>query len=914
MRLLDCHLQNVRLHSELQLAFSPHLTLIGGANESGKSTLVEALHRTLFLRATATGAPVQALQSRLHLGQPTVALRFEACGDIWTLRKRFSGAGGQVSLRGERSPQPLTGAVAEEHLAALLGVNEMLGARQASRVLPSRWAHLWVMQGNAGENPLAAGTTHYDFDALRQQLEQSGGAAVQESAGDQRVQARLAEVLAETFTSRGIRKHSALWQRQEQQQQASAALQQALARLNAYDQANDDLAATLKALAQAQRVELPALQEQHRSVSQGAEAAGKLQAAITLARRSLEPIRLRQEAARQALQEVDGLQHDIRQREQALDGLHQASAAASARAQTLTLTLEQRRQGRAHLQAQRQQLEQRGHLLALLSEAARSRDALSRLEAEQERQRRIAQQRQELQQQLAASAPISRRDISQLRDLSQRLRDSRTRLEAMAAGVTLLRADQPVRLNGAPLEAGAVRRLTAMAALQVGDGVELEIHPGGGQALDQLEEQARGLEVALQQRLQSLAVASLEEAEHLLEQRNLLEQRLASLEPGALGGGQPRAAVAPLDGAVLEQKRQRLQQRLGVLASQLEALQGLRLAMEQEEPLPVEAEALETQQQHLSRTLHHTTSALQAADGELDRIQESLQELLRQQGEATAALQTQQAQLQDRRSRLEGLLHSQGSRDGLQARLQALTQERDGAEADLQRLELEHAQLVAADPQGALAQLESQIEGLQRRIEQFLDQRGAAKQRCDAISATDPYAQVERSRAQLEVAEADLSSLQRLIQAQQALQDLFQEAQADLSSRYSAPLAQAIGSYLRPLVPDGPVAQIDYDANAGFRGLQLRRGPEFYAFEQLSGGMREQLAAALRLAMADVLKGGHDGCLPVLFDDAFTNSDPQRVDLVKQMLSTAVERGLQVILLTCDPKAYGGFADREVTL
>jgi hypothetical protein len=32
------------------------------------------------------------------------------------------------------------------------------------------------------------------------------------------------------------------------------------------------------------------------------------------------------------------------------------------------------------------------------------------------------------------------------------------------------------------------------------------------------------------------------------------------------------------------------------------------------------------------------------------------------------------------------------------------------------------------------------------------------------------------------------------------------------------------------------------------------------------------------------------------------------------MLTTAVDRGLQVILLTCDPSAYGAFADQVVTL
>ena len=65
MRLLNCQLQNVRLHGDLELNFSPRITLIGGPNESGKSTLVEALHRALFLKASATGAPVEALQSRL---------------------------------------------------------------------------------------------------------------------------------------------------------------------------------------------------------------------------------------------------------------------------------------------------------------------------------------------------------------------------------------------------------------------------------------------------------------------------------------------------------------------------------------------------------------------------------------------------------------------------------------------------------------------------------------------------------------------------------------------------------------------------------------------------------------------------------------------------------------------------------
>ena len=153
-------------------------------------------------------------------------------------------------------------------------------------------------------------------------------------------------------------------------------------------------------------------------------------------------------------------------------------------------------------------------------------------------------------------------------------------------------------------------------------------------------------------------------------------------------------------------------------------------------------------------------------------------------------------------------------------------------------------------------------------------------------------------------AAAEHEALEQRTEAQKLLAQLFAEARSDLSSRYSLPLARSIERFLLPLLPDGPRCQLHYDQARGFAGLHLRRAGEYYPFSQLSGGMREQLAAALRLAMADVLRGGHDGCLPLIFDDAFTNSDLERLDGLRGMLQTAVQGGLQVILLTCHPERY----------
>ncbi len=437
----------------------------------------------------------------------------------------------------------------------------------------------------------------------------------------------------------------------------------------------------------------------------------------------------------------------------------------------------------------------------------------------------------------------------------------------------------------------------------MGDGVVLEIAPGGGQALEELESTVRRAGEQLTAGLAALGVHSVEAASDLLEQRTALEQQQAALDTGSTA-----------DLSQLERQKDGLEQRLAELDADLQVLADTRQAFEQENALPQSLSELQALQQRISTTAKHTSAAVTAAEQEQQSARLTLQQFQQQRLNEASQLEVVRAERTDRQQRLEQLIGQQGDREGVAAKLATLAQDRQLAEAQLNQLQGDRAALGSQNAEREQQLLQEKIDGLTRRIEELLDQRGAAKQRCDTISGDDPFAAVEQARLRLEIAQADHRQLVQLTEAHQLLQQLFQEAQADLSSRYSEPLASAIGDYLKPLVPDGPVARLNYDQSKGFQGLQLKRGQEFYDFEALSGGMREQLAAALRLSMADVLKDAHDGCLPLVFDDAFTNSDPQRIDLVKRMLEMAVERGLQVILLTCDPAAYGSFADQVVEL
>ena len=148
------------------------------------------------------------------------------------------------------------------------------------------------------------------------------------------------------------------------------------------------------------------------------------------------------------------------------------------------------------------------------------------------------------------------------------------------------------------------------------------------------------------------------------------------------------------------------------------------------------------------------------------------------------------------------------------------------------------------------------------------------------------------------------------------MHSLFLEEQRALADRFTRPLADTISGYLECLFGVGARANIALAENE-FSGLQLLRpadGGGALPFDTLSGGAREQVAAAVRLAMAEVLCNDHHGCLPVIFDDAFAYSDPDRVQTLQRMLYLAASRGLQVIILTCAPSDYAALGARYVPL
>ena len=90
-----------------------------------------------------------------------------------------------------------------------------------------------------------------------------------------------------------------------------------------------------------------------------------------------------------------------------------------------------------------------------------------------------------------------------------------------------------------------------------------------------------------------------------------------------------------------------------------------------------------------------------------------------------------------------------------------------------------------------------------------------------------------------------------------------------------------------------------------YRGHLVELAEGSVSVEQVSGGEREQIYLATRLALAEVLARGERQL--VVPDDVLTATDTGRLAWVMGILEEAAQR-FQVLILTCHPERYRGLA------
>lgn len=887
MRIQSVTVQNYRVHRKLTVHFDERLTVIGGPNESGKSTLVEALHRALFMRHKAGGEHLDDMRSH-HGGHPEVEVTFEAKGRRCVLRKRFRGASGTVVLEEEGQP-PRHGDDAEQQLAELLGESE--AARRWSR---DRWRHLWVWQQNSFEDP-SAGTNSRADDLVRR-FQENGAAVVQLSSQDAKLAEHFATKVGELFNKNGspkrgtpldlaLEEHNAAQQAVKDRTAALDKLYDAARRLDSARTTIHEVATSLADRerelqdVQVRQQQLASLRNravlEQRDASQKREewdkltaredAIRELRAQAALLTERLAP--MQREAALLAQEEQAALaafDHAVRQLAET-DGTVRTATARSSLADAFESRLE--------LQRQQQELDDR---------AARARD--------------VSDMATRLRVELAALPTIDAATCQSIDSAVREMELAEARLTAIATRVELLHADVAVQLGSDALTIGASRTITTATDLSVGDAVRVRIMPGGGASVADAERALTENCQTLAERLAQAGVGSAGEARELLERRGALKTDLTMHE----------RRLEELAPANINEQQRSLAGRIAEVAARITRLQeqGVTLA---EPGTNADAQALCATMRAELHAAEERQQLLLAARNSSNTRFEMARNAVTAHGESMGE---QQRELDSQQQALAAQLSVHGSDvDRAQARASAEAAYRQAAAV----VSATESDMTALDPAGvdlAVRMLSTAVTTLRDRRTSAKQDEFVAQRDLQQDGSRDPHAELSLAEAhEREVAER-LARVRLQAEAIRELHELYSREQQQLAEQFAQPLRARADKYLRVVLPDCGL-HVEYD-NAKFGGLAIVRGTSRaqYAFETLSTGAREQVATALRLGVAEVLAEGHGGTLPVVFDDAFAYSDPERLARLRQMLFHAGESGLQVVVLSCNAADYDGLGTR----
>lgn len=850
---------------------TPGLNIVIEPNETGKSTLLEAVRAALFLKHGSTTKLIRSFQPIGDNVGPQVALDFEVGGSAWSLTKKFIKSA-SVELSGPSGRQQ--GEAAEQALQALLGFEAGQQGAGFDKTLHGALGMLWVAQTD-GLSVEAPGSSLRDL--IGTTLEGEAGALVG-GAAFERIRARIDAQYSAYYTGRAGAPTQRLLAAQKRVSAAAETLAEAERREELLEAAFADLDAA--------RRQLAPLRRELDDDPDAAERADVL-ARLETARGAAQQLATRKAEGAAATSRLGGLEDLSTRHAAALE--RQASAQArqtAARGQLAGLT--------EGLETARTRAETaRGALATALAARDAARMALTEARAQDSAMRRraqIAAAHERLAQVAALEAERAPLDAAVGRAVpAQVLEDLAAAEREVVRHAALLEADgtrveligaQGVTKDGAPLDPGEWT-LTRETRIGLPGGGELVLRPsqalaGAQAALDG----AQGRRAAL---LTQWQVATLAEAQGRAEAAREAARALETLAARVL-------AAAPAD------------RDLG-LAAGADPLRAFVAAH------PLEAGKAETP----ARPLAELEADQDRADTAFTRAEAQARQAeddAREAEKARVPLAIEEAAAASDLARVAdelALLAAHADFAELAATLTAAREAAAGASVALQQAE---ANARAFDETA-----------LTRRLDTFAARRRTAEERQSELKAqiAGLEAKVEsdggkglaehadHARDEDKAARAALMRIEEEAETLKLLRTVMAEAQAETARSITGPVASRAARHVGRILPGAEPA---FGDDLGLS--TIRRAGVDEACEQLSKGTQEQLAILTRLAFADMLlEEGRP--VSLILDDPLVYSDDVRLDAMTDLIVEASER-MQVILLTCRERAFRHVAGNRVKI
>lgn len=218
------------------------------------------------------------------------------------------------------------------------------------------------------------------------------------------------------------------------------------------------------------------------------------------------------------------------------------------------------------------------------------------------------------------------------------------------------------------------------------------------------------------------------------------------------------------------------------------------------------------------------------------------------------------------------------------------------------------AELAAAQPDTVTAALAAAAAAAQTAER---DRTTAAAALADIATALRLYGTegrkgaLDSAESEREHALSEFRRIERRARAAELLRSVMTRHRESARLRYIEPFRGEIERLGRMVF--GTDFEVDIDSS--LRICSRTVGGRTVGYESLSGGAKEQIGIVARLACASLV--AKEDTVPVVIDDALGFSDPDRLTRMAAVFDAVGGDG-QVIVLTCDPDRYAGIADSHL--
>lgn len=211
-------------------------------------------------------------------------------------------------------------------------------------------------------------------------------------------------------------------------------------------------------------------------------------------------------------------------------------------------------------------------------------------------------------------------------------------------------------------------------------------------------------------------------------------------------------------------------------------------------------------------------------------------------------------------------------------------------------------QLAATEPDAVAAELREATDEAAALHERYEDAARALREvdiELSVIGSEGRKGKLDAAETELEHATGEHARIGSRARAAQLLRTVMTRHRDNTRRRYVDPYRNELQRLGRPVF--GPTFEVDIDPDLCIRSRTL--DGVTVPYESLSGGAKEQLGILARLAGAALV--AKEDTVPVVVDDALGFTDPDRLATMGEVFDTVGAHG-QVIVLTCSPGRYDG--------